>query len=307
MSASSPPSRAGARPADGRRGTPAPPELVARRDAAAAALSGLPLAERVTATPDTVGGVPVLVLSPTDPGPATLLYLHGGGYRLGSAATFRSYASHLADAVGGRVVSVDYRLAPENPYPAALDDVVAVYTGLLAEIGPGRLVVGGDSAGGGLAAALGGRLAAAGLPHPAATVLISPWVDLRLDAESLRSNGPTDALFSLEAATEAGAQYRAGHPATDPLVSPVLDDWSGRPPLLVHCSGAEVLRDDSRLLAEVARAAGVDVRLEEYPDVPHVWHLAAPTGSAEALRALADIGSFVRAAAGPAPDDARVG
>jgi len=286
---------------DPHRGTPAPPELVARREATTATLAALPLAEGVTATPDTIGGVSVVVLTPTDPGLATLLYLHGGGFRLGSATAFQSYASHLTSAVGSRVVSVDYRLAPEHPYPAALDDALAVYSALLAEVEPARLVVGGDSAGGGLAAALLGRLAAAGLPQPAAAVLLSPWVDLRLDAESLRSNGPTDALFSLEAATEAGAQYRAGHPATDPLVSPVLDDWIGRPPLLVHCSGAEVLRDDSRLLVDVARAAGVDTRLEEYPDVPHVWHLGAPTGSTDALRALADIGSFVRAATAGAP------
>jgi acetyl esterase/lipase len=159
---------------------------------------------------------------------------------------------------------------------------------------PARLVVGGDSAGGGLAAALLQRLADDDLPAPAGVVLLSPWADLRLTAPSYTANAATDGLFSLEAATEAAAMYLVGHPAADPLVSPVLADWSGSPPLLIHASTSEVLRDDARELARAARAAGADVRLEEYADQPHVWHYGAAAGVPEALAALSAVGRFVR-------------
>jgi acetyl esterase/lipase len=273
---------------------------VARREAASAALTASPIADGVVLEELDANGVGVLSCQMDGvSGTGGLLYFHGGGYRLGSARAFRGHASYLAAACGTRVVSVDYRLAPEHPFPAALDDAVAAYRWMLdGGADPARLVLGGDSAGGGLAAALLQRLGDDGLPAPAGTVLLSPWADLRLTAPSYTANAATDGLFSLESATEAAAMYLAGHPATDPLVSPVLADWTGRPPLLVHTSTSEVLRDDALELARAAGAAGVDVRLQEYADQPHVWHYGAAAGAPEALAALDDVGRFVRAVSG---------
>ncbi|MCU1617412.1 MAG: Alpha/beta hydrolase fold-3 domain protein [Frankiales bacterium] len=280
------------------RPRPAPPDLVERRRAGAAALAALPLADGVTVADVDADGVQVLACLPPEveleTGPV-LLYFHGGGYRLGSARLFQSYASHVATACGARLLSVDYPLAPENPYPAALRDATTVYRWLLGTgVAPDRIVLGGDSAGGGLAAALLLSIAAEGLGRPAGAVLLSPWVDLRVTAGSFQQNARTDELFSAEAAREAAGMYLAGHPATDPLASPLLGDWAGQPPMLIHASADEVLRDDAQNLADTARAAGVDVRLELYPAQAHVWHLRIPFLDA-AVSAVDDVARFVRA------------
>lgn len=276
------------------RGSPAPPELVERRLLAAQSLGQLPLAEGVTARESSMGGVPVTrfdVYGATSSN--TLLYFHGGGYRLGSAEIFGSHTSHLCAVGGISVISVDYRLAPEEPFPAALLDAAAAYTRLIDCGVPGeRIFVGGDSAGGGLAAALLLEIPRLGLPRPAGAVLLSPWLDLRNIAASFYSRADTDSLFSKAAADEAAAMYLAGASADDCRASPLLGDWDGQPKLLIQASGSEVLHDDAVALAKRAGEAGVSVTLQISPDLPHVWQLAYPVLPA-AVRAIHEIAKFV--------------
>lgn len=266
-------------------------------------MSALPLAEGVTATQLDADGVVVVecVAEGSAPGP-TLLYAHGGGFRLVSAAAYRSYGSHLAAAVGGRVVLVDYRLAPEHPFPVALDDMLGAYRWLLSGgTEAADVVVAGDSAGGNLAAATVLALAATGEPAPAGVVCCCPWVDLTNEAESYATNAELDGLFSLAAATEAADMYLGPDgDRTDPLVSPVFGDWGGAPPLLIQASAAEVLVDDAARLARVAGDAGVEVTHHVYPEMPHVWQISYPAFP-EAVAAVDEIAGFVRTVVGPRP------
>jgi acetyl esterase/lipase len=280
---------------------PAPPparieELRARIDAT---LGAVPLEPGVSELRTDAGGVPGIALQraggASDP---LLLYLHGGGYRIGSAFAWRAYASRLAAACRARVWLVDYRLAPEHPFPAAIDDVLRAYRALLAAgEDPARVALAGDSAGGGLAAAALHGLRREGLPLPAGAVCLSPWADLTNRAQSYRTRAASDKLFGHEQAEEAAALYLQGHSPADPLASPVFGDWTGMPPLLVHAGDAEVLLDDARELAARARAAGVRVHLSVYPEMPHVWHLAYPAFP-EAVRAVEEIAAFVQECTG---------
>lgn len=221
---------------------------------------------------DSVGGVRGEWLGA--PGaPRTLLYLHGGGYFACSSRTHRPVTQALARA-GLRVFAADYRLAPEHPYPAALDDAVAAYRGLL-DAGAGGVVVAGDSAGGGLALALMLRLRELGVTLPARAALFSPWTDLAATGESIRRNTRRDAMFTGEGIAPGADAYVGGADRRDPLISPLYGDFTGLPPLLVHVGADEVLLDDSTRLAERARAAGVVVELKVWPVVPHVWQIMA--------------------------------
>ncbi|MCU0311084.1 MAG: alpha/beta hydrolase [Acidimicrobiales bacterium] len=274
------------------------PEQRARIDAA---MAQIPLAGGVTAREVTVGGVPAVECRPDDLDPIVapvVLYLHGGGFRIASALAYRAYSSHLAAVIGARVVTVDYRLAPEHTYPAALDDTIAAYRALLDDgVAPGRLVVAGDSAGGGLAASLVLRARAEHLPAPAGVVCSSPWVDLTVTASSYVSNADTDRLFSGESATVAADMYLAGHDAEDPLASPVFGDWTGAPPMLVQVGDVEVLLDDALRLAARASAVGVDVDLHVEPEMPHIWPMSYPAFP-EAVAAVEEIAEFVRRVTG---------
>jgi acetyl esterase/lipase len=197
----------------------------------------------------------------------------------------------LAALAGARLVSVDYRLAPEDPFPCGLDDAVTAYRslddGLDAAV---PVVLAGDSAGGGLAASLLGEIERLGLRPPASIGLLSPWLDLRNTAASFESNAASDPVFPLASAAEAADMYLGGQDASDPRVSPLLADWSGRPPLFVAASETECLRDDTRALAGVARAAGVHVELAIFADVPHGWWLQYPAtpASREVVTGLAE-------------------
>jgi acetyl esterase/lipase len=260
-----------------------------------ALLGAAPLAAGVEEQAVDAGGVPAIWLeragAARDP---VLAYFHGGGYRIGSARAWRAYGSQLALACRARVLLVDYRLAPEHPFPAAVDDAVSAVRWLLASgERPGRIVLAGDSAGGGLAAAALVALRDRGVPLPAGAACLSPWTDLTNRAETFHSRAATDKLFSLKQAQEAAALYLAGHPADDPLASPVFADLRGLPPLLIHVGEVEVLLDDSRTLADRARAAGVDVRLSVYPEMPHVWHISYPAFP-EAVQAVEEVAAFVR-------------
>jgi epsilon-lactone hydrolase len=278
-----------------------PLSLAERRERMETAMSRLPLADGVTATPHDAGGVRVISCTRQgghdDP---SLLYFHGGGYRLGSAASYRAYGSHLARACSARVLLVDYRLAPEHPFPAAVDDALRAYGWVLHDQeADGSVVISGDSAGGGLAAALALRARDEGMPPPAGVVCLSPWADLTNTASSYTRCAETDALFSKLSADEAAGLYLQGADPADPLVSPLRGDWHGLSPLLIQASECEVLADDATGLASRARTAGVDVELHMYPDMPHVWQLHYPIFP-EAVQAVDQVGAFVARVTSPA-------
>jgi len=274
---------------------PPPANLQELRDRIDTNAGGLPLAEGVTAEPVDIGGVSCIVCRPdgvTDEAPV-LLYLHGGGFRMASALAYRSFGSHIAKALGGRVVLVDYRLAPENPFPAAIDDTEAVYRGLLdSGVRAEQIAVAGDSAGGGLTASLALRTLADG-PTPAALICASPVSDLTASGESYETNAGTDKLWSKTSAAEVAELYLAGHDATDPDASPLFGSWEGAPPLLVQVGSIETLLDDSRRLVDRAGSAGVDVTLHVYDDMPHVWQMSYPAFP-EAVEAVEELAAFVR-------------
>ena len=279
-------------PAERDSTSPTPDDLVARREGAAAMLSGA-LTEGVRVVNADLGGVGCVVCEPAAPH-ANIVWFHGGGYRLGSAEGSKVFASRLASITSARVVMVDYRLAPEHPYPAAVVDAARVYEVVVADPAWNSVptLVAGDSAGGGLALALAVACRDAGAAVPAGLVLLSPWADLRNEAESFRANAATDQLFSLASATEASRQYLQGHDPSDPYVSPVLADPAGLPPTLVLASTDEALRDDAIAVATLLAGARIAVELHLVPGTPHVW----PTIFADhpaTLPALEDIATFV--------------
>lgn len=252
------------------------------------------------------GPVPGEWLTPAgvaaDSGPV-LLYLHGGGWTLGWSPMHRRMVAYLARAAGVRSFAVDYRLAPEHPFPAGLDDCLAAYRWLLAQgVSPREVVVAGDSAGGNLTVALLMALRDAGEPLPAAAVCIGPAVDLEGKGATFESR--RDVLVTAEFARLMARLYAGGRDLKTPLISPAHGDLTGLPPLLVQAGADEILRSDAELLADRARAAGVDVTLAVWPDMWHVWHLFAPTVP-EARRAIEEAAAFVRrhlpAAREPAP------
>ncbi|TCO44631.1 acetyl esterase/lipase [Kribbella antiqua] len=231
-----------------------------------------PLGDDVTLTPSTLGGVPALdVQVEGADGDGVIFYLHGGGYVIGSARTGANLAAPLARRTGLPAVSLDYRLAPENPFPAAVDDALAAYKELL---GSGRpIVIAGDSAGGGLALATMLAARRDGLPLPAAAVVFSPWADLTLSGASLDTRGDYDPLFSRAHMEEYAEKYLAGHDPKDELASPLLADLTGLPPLLIQVGSAEVLLDDALQLAVRAAEHEVDVSLDVVAGAPHVYQL----------------------------------
>lgn len=201
-----------------------------------------------------------------------LLYFHGGGFFCGSPQTHRVITGRLAELLGYEVFSLDYRLAPEHPFPAALDDVIAAWD-WLRSLGyrPDRIWLGGDSAGGGLALALMLACRDRGLPLPAGALLFSPWTDLTCSLPAYAENIARCAWFMPEQVAFVANTYVAGRKKDDPLVSPIYGDLSGLPPLLLHASDSELLRDDSVQLAERARARGVTVQLLLWHGLPHAW------------------------------------
>ena len=231
------------------------------------------LPEGVEVLKDEIGGVPVEIVTPPSHGAGTFLYFHGGGYAIGSPASHRHLVGALAAASRTRAFALDYRRAPENPFPAAVDDAVAGYRGLLdSGIDAGSIVLGGDSAGGGLTVAALVAVRDAGLALPAAGVCISPWTDLTNGADSYRTHADRDPLVFQEDIDRWGAAYLAGADPRTPLASPLHADLSGLPPLLVQVGSEEVLLDDSRKLAARCEAAGVEAELEVWDEMIHVWH-----------------------------------
>ena len=254
-----------------------------------------PLPDGTRATAVEAGGVPAeWVEAPGSTDRATLLYLHGGGYTIGSVRTHRALVARLATATGARALTVDYRLGPEHPFPSAVDDALAAYRWLVrGGADPSRIVVAGDSAGGGLTVALLVALRDAGEALPAAGVSISPWADLACTGASMTTCAARDPMVQREGLLQMAAAYLAGQDARSPLASPIHADLRELPPLLVHVGTAETLLDDATRLAERARAADVPVDLEVWDDMIHVWHAFAPL-LPEADEAIARIGVWVR-------------
>jgi acetyl esterase/lipase len=221
----------------------------------------------------------------------TLLYLHGGGYLAGSTATHRRWVARLAWAIGCRAYVPDYRLAPQHRFPAALDDALAVYLDLLDDgVPPERIVIAGDSAGGGLSLALLLRLRDEARPLPACAAVFSPYTDLEHTAASIFVNAATDYLPLGE--IRANTEYLGDHDPKDPYASPMYGDYRGIPPLLVFAGGREMILDDATRLVDRARADGCDVTLHVAPDMYHVWPALLP-GHRESLIAEARTSEWV--------------
>jgi monoterpene epsilon-lactone hydrolase len=245
---------------------------------------------------ETVGGVRALVALPDDGATdAALLYLHGGGYAIGSPDSHRGLTARLATLIGCPVVSVDYRLAPEHPHPAAIDDTIAAYQGLIdSGLDASRLAIAGDSAGGGLTLATLVKLRDDGIALPACAVGISPWTDLSLSGESMTRLADVDPMCQPAGLARMAAWFLGdtGDP-NDPYASPLFADLHGLPPLLVHVGEVETLLDDSRRFAERAGAAGVDCSLEVFPEMVHVFHVFCGVVP-EADAACETVAGFVR-------------
>jgi epsilon-lactone hydrolase len=270
-------------------------DIATRRQRMEDMTTGAPLPEDTRSTPVDAGGVPSeWVEAPGGSAATTILYLHGGGYTVGSVRTHRALVARLAAATGGRGLTVDYRLAPEHPFPAAVEDAVTAYGWLVrGDVDPASIVVAGDSAGGGLTVALLVALRDAGAQLPAAGVCISPWVDLACTGESMTTRAAADPMVQRAGLLPMAAAYLSGQDPCTPLASPLYADLRGLPPLLVHVGTAETLLDDATRLAERARAAGVAVDLEAWDDMIHVWHAFAPL-LPEADDGVARVGEWVR-------------
>lgn len=260
-----------------------------------AAHAGRPPATDVTVQPVDAGGVPA-EFSTADGAPAdrTIVYVHGGGYVLGSLATTRPFAAELARATGARVLSIAYRVAPEDVYPAALDDAVRAYRYLLdSGTAAGDVALCGDSAGGGLAIAAMLVLRDTGIPLPAACVCLSPWTDLTMPGRSFRTNAENDPQVDRGMLAEMAAAYAAGHDLSAPLISPVHADLTGLPPVLIQVGSAEALLDDGLAFAARASACGVPVTTRVWHDMTHVWQMYAPR-LPEARDAVAEVAQWLR-------------
>jgi epsilon-lactone hydrolase len=241
------------------------------------------------------GGVKAeLIATPRSRPGRYVLHLHGGAYLMGFPALFRDFTWRIADAACARVLCLDYRLAPEHPFPAALQDVTAAYRWLISEHAePRQVAFLGDSSGGGLALASLMRLRDEGLPLPAAAVVLSPWTDLAMTGPSLTQHGLSDPMVPVELMPKAVEAYLAGADPRQPYASPLYGDAAGLPPTLILVGSDEALRDDAVRMAERQRAAGGDVELEVWPRMFHVWPTFArilPEGRA----AIARIGAFLQ-------------
>lgn len=250
----------------------------------------------VDAQPVNEGQVKGEWLRLTDNPRQIVYYLHGGGYVACSPKTHRPFTSALARAANARVFALDYRLAPEHRFPAAVEDAVAGYRWLLYQgVDPQEIVIGGDSAGGGLAVAAMVALRDAGEPLPRAAFVLSPWADLAVTGRSIETNDERDPMFYGDGVRRTAAIYLGDASPRDPLASPIYADLSNLPPLLIYVSDTEVLLDDSTRLAERARQCGVSVDLRVWGDLPHVWPIFVAFKLPESFQALDEIAQFINA------------
>ena len=261
-----------------------------------ASIGNAPVATDITFQTLQLAGRPAL--ASTTPGARTdqtLLYIHGGAFIIGNPTDYRSLSGELGRATGVRAVSLDYRLAPEHPFPAAVEDGVAAYRALLdSGYAPADIALAGDSAGGGLVISTLIAARDAGLPMPAAALLMSPWVDLACTGNSMESKAAADPSITREGLLNYAGLYLQGKPLTTALASPLYADLRGLPPVFVQVGTAEVLLDDAVRLVGALGAADVPVHLSIWPNMPHVWHIFSFMLS-EARDALTEAGVFLSA------------
>jgi acetyl esterase/lipase len=252
-----------------------------------------PEPDDITWEPVDAKGVPAEWVVPDDcEAGRAVVYFHGGGFATGGAESARALSSHLARAMRARLLAVDYRLAPEDPYPAALDDAVAAYHfALAAGYAPQDVALCGDSSGGGLVLSTLVALRDLGDPTPATAICMSPWTDLTLSGTSLQDNADADPMVSASTLALMADAYLADGDRRTPTASPLFADLAGLPPLLLQVGTSEMLRDDTMRFAARAQEAGVDVTVETWDDVFHVWHAYADL-LPEARDAIARIGNY---------------
>jgi monoterpene epsilon-lactone hydrolase len=264
--------------------------------------SAQPLPADVTVTAGELGGVPTAEVTVDGVEPRhVVLYFHGGVYVLGDAASTAGLAAQVARRIQAKAISVDYRLAPEHPYPAAVDDALAAYQALLeGGTAPAGIVLAGESAGGGLAVATLILARDRGLPRPAAAYLMSPYADLTLAGATMETKGQADPLLSRESLAARVPDYTAGRDPALGLISPIFADLTGLPPLVIQAGSHEVLLDDAVRLARQAAITDVEVTLDITPGVPHVFQAYSPILD-EAAAALDRAGQFLSAHFAGAP------
>jgi monoterpene epsilon-lactone hydrolase len=255
----------------------------------------LPTAFGVQVTPDHIGDFKVEWLAPKQaPDGKLILYLHGGAFIMGGCQMHRQFVSHIARASGFRAVVPEYRLAPEHPFPAAIDDVVSIYRSLISTgLMPGDIILAGDSAGANLAIALMLKLRDAGEPLPAAACLLSPWIDLSLSGESMKTNADKDPWFREDDIRHIASLYCDENQIMNPLASPVYADASGLPPLYIQVGGDEVLLSDSLRLADNVRSSGGEAEIEIWPQMWHVFQVFVGV-MPESHKAIDKIGAYIQ-------------
>ncbi|MBN9561338.1 MAG: alpha/beta hydrolase [Alphaproteobacteria bacterium] len=276
---------------------PRPAGLAERRQRLDALGQAYALAPDVTVRTVDANGVPAEWTStPAADVSRVILFLHGGGYVSGSIASHRHLVAEAGRAAGARTLALDYRRAPEHPFPAAIDDAVAGYRFLLSTgVAPSRICIAGDSAGGGITVATLVTIRDAGLALPGCAWCISPWIDLECIGDSMAGKAPVDPMIQRDYLREIAGMYLNGADPRSPLAAPLYAELAGLPPMLVQVGTAETLLDDAVRLAGRAAAANVRVTLEAWPEMIHVWHLFHPQ-LAEGRRAITAAGNFIRAA-----------
>jgi len=261
----------------------------------------LPAGDDVTAEMIMLGGVPAeRVTASNARTDRAILYAHGGGFCQGSPLTHRKLAGDLSRATGAVCFVVDYRLAPEHPLPAGVDDMVDAYRGLLQTHPAPTVLFAGDSAGGALVLLAATRLTSAQLPMPAGIVAITPWLDYECTGPAATERPEVDPIVNVAELRNYQKWFLGRYAATDPAVSPLHADFHGFPPILIHGGTGDVLCDDAAALAARARAANVDVTYREAPEMVHVWHVFAGRVP-EATEAVEEIGAFARRCFGEEP------
>jgi monoterpene epsilon-lactone hydrolase len=271
-------------------------DLAALRSGFEEMMRHIPVAGDIRKTGIAVGGVDAIEVSVDGIRSASvILYFHGGVYVFGSASSSVPLVADLARRTGARVVSVDYRLAPESPYPAAVDDARSAYEGLLSQgADPGDIAIAGESAGGGLAVAALLALRDAGVPMPSSAFVMSPWADLTLSGGTITGKQEVDPILTGEGLRRRAGDYVAAASPRDPYISPIFGDLSGLPPLLLQVGSHEVLLSDAIRLAGRAAEADVAITLEVVPGVPHVFQAYAAMLD-EGQTALSQAAEFLRA------------
>jgi acetyl esterase/lipase len=224
-----------------------------------------------------------------------VLYLHGGGYVMGSIKSHKEFGSRISRVSNSRVLLLDYRRAPENPYPAALEDAVATYKWLIDSegINPKNIIIGGESAGGGLTLATLLKLRDTGITLPTAAIILSPWTDLLMTGESIRTKAKVDPLANASDLFFLSSLYVGKDDPKNPFISPLYADLNGIPPMLIQVGSAEILLNDATRIAEKAKAAGVDVILDIWEDMIHMFQMFAAWGP-EGQEATEKIGEFIK-------------